>query len=168
MSVRDDACRGKRMRLDALRSALEKRREAGERVVLANGCFDILHVGHVRHLRAAKEKGDVLVVAVNSDASARALKGEGRPYAPQDERLETLSALEPIDYLLLFDEPDASILLLALKPDVHAKGTDYTEETVPERETVRSYGGEIAICGDPKAHSSTELAARVGNAGADG
>lgn len=168
MSVRDEAFRGKWMPVDALGPILEKRRAEGDRVVFANGCFDILHVGHVRYLRAAKEKGDVLVVAVNGDASARALKGEGRPYAPQEERLEMLSALEPIDYLLLFDEPDVSSLLLALKPDVHAKGTDYTIETVPEGETVRGYGGEVAICGDPKDHSSTELAARIGSSSPDG
>ena len=168
MSVRDEAFRGKWMPADELGPILEKRRAEGERVVFANGCFDILHVGHVRYLRAAEKKGDILVVAVNGDASARALKGRGRPYAPQEERLEMLSALEPIDYLLLFDEPDASSLLLALKPDVHAKGTDYTIETVPERETVRGYGGEVAICGDPKDHSSTELAARIGNSSSDG
>ncbi len=161
MSVQGDSCRGKWMGLDALKPVVEKLREDGKRIVFANGCFDILHVGHVRYFRAAKENGDVLVVAVNSDGSARALKGEGRPYVPQDERLEILSALEPIDYLLLFDERDASRLLRALKPDVHAKGTDYTRETVPERETVRGYGGEIVICGDPKERSSTDMAARI-------
>lgn len=161
MSLPRDSCRGKRMGLDALRRVVEKLRADGKRIVLANGCFDILHVGHVRYLRAAKEHGDVLVVAVNSDRSARALKGEGRPYVPQDERLEVLSALAPIDYLVLFDAPDASRLLRALKPDAHAKGTDYTPETVPERETVRGYGGKIVICGDPKERSSTGVAARV-------
>ena len=159
MSLGERACRGKWMRMDALKPALEGLREQGKRIVFANGCFDILHVGHVRYFRAAKENGDVLVVAVNSDVSARALKGEGRPYVAQDERLEILSALEPINYLLLFDALNVSSLLLALKPDVHAKGTDYTPETVPERETVRSYGGKVLICGDPKRHSSSSLVA---------
>ncbi len=161
MSIQEKACQGKWMAMDSLKPVLDKLRQDGKRIVFANGCFDVLHVGHVRYFRDAKENGDVLVVAVNSDVSARALKGYGRPYVPQDERLEILSALESVDYLLLFDELDVSSLLLTLKPDVHAKGTDYTADTVPERETVRSYGGKIAICGDPKEHSSTDLGVRI-------
>ncbi|MEK6709688.1 MAG: adenylyltransferase/cytidyltransferase family protein [Nitrospinota bacterium] len=148
--------------LEALRGETEGLKAQGKRVIFANGCFDILHVGHVRYLREARALGDVLVVAVNSDASARRLKGEGRPYTPEAERLEILASLEPVDYLLVFDEPDVSRLLLALKPHVHAKGTDYTAETVPERETVRGYGGEVAICGDPKDHSATAIGSRLG------
>ncbi len=148
--------------LEDLRGAVERDKKAGRRVIFANGCFDILHAGHVRYLRGARSLGDVLVVAVNSDASARRLKGEGRPYTPLEERLEILSALEAVDYLTVFDEDDVSRLLLALKPHVQAKGTDYTLDTVPERETVRGYGGEVAICGDPKDHSSTEIGSRAG------
>lgn len=148
--------------LEDLRGAVERDKKAGRRVIFANGCFDILHVGHVRYLRGARSLGDVLIVAVNSDASARRLKGEGRPHTSLEERLEILSALEAVDYLTVFDEDDVSRLLLALKPHVQAKGTDYTIDTVPERETVRSYGGEVAICGDPKDHSSTEIGSRAG------
>ena len=148
--------------LDDLRGAVERDKKAGQRVIFANGCFDILHAGHVRYLRGARALGDVLIVAVNSDASARRIKGEGRPYTPLEERLEILSALEAVDYLTVFDEDDVSLLLLALKPHVQAKGTDYTLDTVPERETVRGYGGEVAICGDPKDHSSTEIGSRAG------
>lgn len=132
----------------------------GKAVVFANGCFDLLHVGHVRYLRAARALGDALVVAVNSDRSARGLKGPGRPFTPQEERLEILSALECVDYLLVFDEATVEGVLRRLRPDVHAKGTDYTEETVPERDVVREYGGRIAIVGDPKTRSSSELGAR--------
>jgi rfaE bifunctional protein nucleotidyltransferase chain/domain len=153
---------GKILSLDDLGGAVERDKKAGRRVIFANGCFDILHAGHVRYLRGARELGDVLIVAVNSDASARRLKGEGRPYTPLDERLEILSALEAVDYLTVFDEDDVSRLLLALKPHVQAKGTDYTIDTVPERETVKSYGGEVTICGDPKDHSSTEIGSRPG------
>lgn len=153
---------GKILSLEDLGGAVERDKKAGRRVIFANGCFDILHAGHVRYLRGARALGDVLIVAVNSDASARRLKGEGRPYTPLEERLEILSALEAVDYLTVFDEDDVSRLLLALKPHVQAKGTDYTIDTVPERETVRSYGGEVAICGDPKDHSSTEIGSRAG------
>ena len=148
--------------LEDLREAVERDKKAGRRVIFANGCFDILHAGHVRYLRGARSLGDVLIVAVNSDASALRLKGGGRPYTPLEERLEILSALEAVDYLTVFDEDDVSRLLLALKPHVQAKGTDYTIDTVPERETVRSYGGEVAICGDPKDHSSSEIGSRAG------
>lgn len=153
---------GKLKTADALAGEVEQLKKSGKRIVFANGCFDILHAGHIRYLRAAKAHGDVLILAVNNDASARALKGEGRPYTPEQERLEILSALEPVDYLVLFEEGDVSKLLLRLRPHVHAKGTDYTVDTVPERETVLSYGGEVVVCGDPKDHSSTGIGKRTG------
>jgi rfaE bifunctional protein nucleotidyltransferase chain/domain len=132
-------------------------RAAGRTIVFANGCFDLLHVGHVRYLRGAKAEGDVLVLALNDDASVRRNKGPGRPLQPERERVEIVSALEMVDLVTLFGEPTVDRLLRLLTPDVHAKGTDYTSETVPERETVRAYGGRIAIVGDPKDHSSTGL-----------
>jgi D-glycero-beta-D-manno-heptose 1-phosphate adenylyltransferase len=138
--------------------ALAKRsRDAGKRLVLANGCFDILHAGHVRYLQGARELGDVLIVAVNSDEQVRALKGPGRPIVPEKERAEMVAELEAVDCVTIFPEPTVEELLLALKPDFHAKGTDYTEETVPEREVVKSYGGRVAIVGDAKDHSTTDL-----------
>ncbi|MGH9903858.1 MAG: adenylyltransferase/cytidyltransferase family protein [Pyrinomonadaceae bacterium] len=136
-------------------------RRAGARVVLANGCFDILHVGHVRYLEAARALGDLLVVGINSDAQARALKGEGRPFLPERERAEIIACLRPVDLVTIFHEPTVEALLLAIRPDIHAKGTDYTTNTVPEREVVRSYGGRVAIVGDPKDHSSTEMVKKV-------
>ena len=136
------------------------RREGG-RVVLANGCFDVLHVGHIRYLEGAKALGDLLVVGVNSDDQVSALKGPGRPVMPEAERAEIVSALECVDIVTIFPEPTVEALLLALKPDIHAKGTDYTEDTVPEREVVRSYGGRVAIVGDPKDHSTSELIERL-------
>jgi rfaE bifunctional protein nucleotidyltransferase chain/domain len=126
-------------------------------VVLANGAFDLLHVGHVRYLRAARAEGDFLVVAVNSDSSVRALKGPGRPYLPERERAEILAALSCVDRVLLFDGPDVERVLRAIRPDVHAKGTDYRVDTVPEREVTRAIGGRTAIVGDPKDHSTTDL-----------
>jgi D-glycero-beta-D-manno-heptose 1-phosphate adenylyltransferase len=135
----------------------------GLTVVLTNGCFDVLHAGHVRYLEGARALGDVLVVGVNSDQQVRALKGEGRPLLPQHERAELIASLEAVDLVTIFDEPTVTELLLALKPDVHAKGTDYTEETVPERDVVRSYGGRVAIVGDPKDHSTSELLRKVGS-----
>lgn len=137
-------------------------RENGARVVLANGCFDVLHVGHVRYLAGARELGDVLVVGINSDAQVARLKGEGRPILPALERAELVAALEPVTYVTVFDEPTVSELLLAVKPDVHAKGTDYTEDSVPERDVVRSYGGRVAIVGDPKDHSTSAILTRLG------
>ncbi|MBW2056312.1 MAG: adenylyltransferase/cytidyltransferase family protein [Deltaproteobacteria bacterium] len=136
---------------------VDRLKSRGKRIVLTNGCFDLLHVGHIRCLRGAKELGDVLIVAVNSDESMRKLKRAGRPIMPEGERVEILEALECVDYITLFSEEKVDRLLLALKPHVHAKGTDYTEETVPERDAVLSYGGEIAIVGDSKSHSTTEL-----------
>lgn len=147
-------------RADLVREVVAAKK-ANKLVVLANGCFDVLHVGHVRYLQAAKALGDVLIVAVNSDEQARRLKGVGRPLMPQDQRAEIVSALEAVDFITIFDEPTVAELLLALKPDIHAKGTDYTEDTVPERDVVRSYGGRVAIAGDPKDHSSSEMIEKV-------
>ena len=137
-------------------------RANGSRVVLANGCFDVLHVGHVRYLAGARELGDVLVVGVNSDEQVARLKGAGRPILPEMERAEIVAALESVTYVTVFNEPTVEELLLALKPDVHAKGTDYTEDSVPERDVVRSYGGRVAIVGDPKDHSTSAILARLG------
>ena len=136
-------------------------RSAGLSVALANGCFDILHVGHVRYLEGAKAEADVLVVGVNGDASVRRLKGEGRPLMPAGERALLVAALRAVDHVVVFEEDDVSALLLALRPDVHCKGTDYTPETVPEREVVRSYGGRVAIVGDAKRHDTRALVARI-------
>jgi len=132
-------------------------RRNGARVVFANGCFDLLHVGHVRYLEAARGLGDLLVVGVNSDEQVRRLKGEGRPYVPARERAEVVASLRAVDLVTVFSEPTVAELLLAIRPDIHAKGTDYTEDSVPEREVVRSYGGRVQIVGDPKDHSSTEM-----------
>jgi rfaE bifunctional protein nucleotidyltransferase chain/domain len=137
-------------------------RLAGARIVLANGCFDVLHVGHVRYLAGARELGDLLVVGINSDEQVAIQKGPGRPVLPANERAEIVAALESVTYVTIFEEATVEQLLLALKPDVHAKGTDYTTESVPERDVVRSYGGEVAIVGDPKDHSTTEIIARIG------
>ncbi|MCA1557008.1 MAG: adenylyltransferase/cytidyltransferase family protein [Acidobacteria bacterium] len=132
-------------------------RRNGARIVLANGCFDILHVGHVRYLEGARSLGDLLVVGINADEQVRALKGEGRPLVPERERAELVAALKAVDFVTIFNEPTVEALLRAIRPDVHAKGTDYTEETVPERDVVRSLGGRVAIVGDPKQHSTSEM-----------
>jgi len=145
-----------------LKSVVSAVRENGARIVLANGCFDVLHVGHVRYLQGARALGDILVVGVNSDEQVRKQKGEGRPILPATDRAELIAALESVSYVTIFDEPTVEQLLLAIKPDVHAKGTDYTVETVPEREIVRSYGGQVAIVGDPKDHSTSEILVRLG------
>ena len=145
----------------ALAARLDAERPAGRTIVLANGCFDLLHVGHVRYLEAARREGDVLVVAINSDASVRANKGPSRPLVPEAERAEMLTALRCVDFVTIFGEPTADALLRALRPHVHAKGTEWTPERVPEAATVREIGGRIAICGDPKSHSSTELAKKA-------
>ena len=139
-------------------------REANARIVLANGCFDVLHVGHVRYLAGARQLGDILVVGINSDEQVAIQKGAGRPVLPATERAEIVAALESVTYVTIFEEPTVEQLLLTLKPDVHAKGTDYTTDSVPERDVVRSYGGEVAIVGDPKDHSTTEIIARLGGA----
>jgi D-glycero-beta-D-manno-heptose 1-phosphate adenylyltransferase len=140
---------------------VEAERRKGSTIVFANGCFDVLHVGHTRYLSGARELGDLLVVGVNSDDQVRIQKGSGRPILPAAERAELVASLASVDYVTVFEEPTVEQLLLTLKPDVHAKGTDYTEETVPEREVVRSYGGRVAIVGDPKDHSTTELLTRL-------
>ena len=139
-------------------------REAGARIVLANGCFDVLHVGHVRYLAGARQLGDILIVGINSDPQVAIQKGPGRPVLPANERAEIVAALESVTYVTIFEEPTVEQLLLALRPDVHAKGTDYTTDSVPERDVVRSYGGEVAIVGDPKDHSTTEIIQRLGRA----
>jgi len=136
-------------------------KDAGRVVVFANGAFDLLHVGHTRYLQGAAAEGDVLVVALNSDESVRELKGPGRPITPLVERVEMIAALECVDYVTTFTETDVSRLLLLLKPHVHAKGSDYTVDTVPEVETVRSYGGRVAITGGPKDHNTTDIVTRV-------
>ena len=132
-------------------------RRAGDSVTLANGAFDLLHVGHVRYLRAAKQLGGRVIVAVNSDASVRALKGEGRPLMPAGERAEILAALADVDAVVIFPEPNVRAIIREIRPDVHAKGTDYTVESVPERDEVLACGGRVEIVGDPKDHSTTEM-----------
>lgn len=145
----------------ALAVLLSEERAAGRKIVLANGCFDLLHVGHVRYLEAAKREGDVLVVALNTDESVRRNKGPSRPLQPEAERAEIIAALACVDYVTLFGEPRADEILRALRPDVHAKGTDWRAEDVPEVATVREIGARVAIVGDPKTHSSTDLAGRA-------
>ena len=152
--------REKIVALDALRQRLEEHRRRNQRIVLANGCFDLLHVGHIRYLEGARQEGDVVVVGVNSDASERALKGDGRPILPARARAELVAALAAVDYVVIFEELNVEGLLTALRPHVHAKGTDYTVETVPERELAAKLGVRIAIVGDPKHHSTRDLLAR--------
>lgn len=146
---------------EQLVSAIDAARNDGLTVVLANGCFDLFHAGHIRYLAGAKALGDILVVGINSDEQVCKLKGPGRPYIPEEERAEIVSAFRPVDLVTIFPEPTVEALILAIRPDFHAKGTDYTTETVPEREIVRSYGGQVAIVGDPKDHSSTDLIKKV-------
>lgn len=142
---------------EQLKHQVAQWRGNGEPITLANGCFDFLHVGHVRYLRAAKQLGGRLVVALNSDHSVRALKGEGRPLMPAEERAELLAALADVDAVVIFAEPDVRALIREIRPDVHAKGTDYTADSVPEREVVVECGGRVEIVGDPKRHSATEM-----------
>ena len=142
---------------DKLLVRVAANRRTGARIVLANGCFDVLHVGHVRYLQGAKELGDLLIVGINSDKQVARLKGAGRPIMGERERAEIVDSLEAVDLVTIFDEPTVESLLLSIKPEVHAKGTDYTEDTVPERQVVRSYGGRVAIVGDPKNHSTSQL-----------
>jgi rfaE bifunctional protein nucleotidyltransferase chain/domain len=151
------AARSKIAPLAEVRRHVEAARAAQRTVALANGCFDILHVGHVRYLNAAKAEADVLVVAVNADASVRLLKGPDRPVMPEDERALLVAALRSVDHVLVFAEPDVRGIIEALRPDVHCKGTDYTADTVPERDVVRAYGGRVAIVGDPKTHDTRNL-----------
>jgi rfaE bifunctional protein nucleotidyltransferase chain/domain len=141
------------------RVSIERRK--GARIVLTNGCFDLFHVGHIRYLAGAKALGDVLIVGINSDEQVRKLKGETRPFMPERERAEIVSALKFVDYVTIFDEPTVTELIRAVRPDFHAKGTDYTTDSVPEREIVKEYGGRVAIVGDPKDHSSTDLIQKV-------
>lgn len=147
--------------LEAVQEQVEAVRREGQTVALANGCFDVLHVGHVRYLEGARAEADVLVVGVNGDGSVRRLKGEGRPVMIADDRALLVAALRATDHVVVFEEDDVSRLLTTLKPDVHCKGTDYTEETVPEREVVRAYGGRVAIVGDPKDHDTSALLHRI-------
>lgn len=139
----------------AARAAIERR--TGKKIVLANGCFDLFHVGHIRYLAGAKDLGDCLIVGINSDEQVRKLKGANRPFMPEHERAEIVAALRCVDYVTVFTEPTVEELLRAVRPDFHAKGTDYTVETVPEREIVRELGGQTAIVGDAKNHSSSEI-----------
>jgi rfaE bifunctional protein nucleotidyltransferase chain/domain len=147
--------------LDAVRERVAAARREGRTIALANGCFDLLHVGHVRYLAGARAEADVLVVAVNGDDSVRHLKGEGRPLQPAADRALLVAALRTVDHVLVFEEDDVGRVLVALRPDVHCKGTDYTPESVPERDVVRSYGGRVAIVGDPKRHDTRALLARI-------
>ncbi len=146
---------------EQLMQAIRGERAAGRRIALANGCFDVLHVGHIRYLEAAKREADVLVVAINDDSSVRALKGEGRPILAAVDRAELVAALRAVDYVVTFPETTVARLLERLRPDVHCKGTDYTADSVPERETVRAYGGRVAIVGDAKGHSTKDLIRKV-------
>lgn len=141
------------------RMAIE--RSKGKKIVLANGCFDLFHVGHIRYLQAAKELGDLLIVGINSDEQVRKLKGLNRPFMPENERAEIIDALACVDYVTVFSEPTVTELIRAVRPDFHAKGTDYTPETVPEKDIVAEYGGQVAIVGDPKNHSSTDLLNKI-------
>jgi rfaE bifunctional protein nucleotidyltransferase chain/domain len=152
--------------LSALRRIVQAEKGKGKVVVLANGCFDLFHAGHIRYLRAAKAKGDILVVAINSDRSVRKLKGKGRPILAERERAEILSSFSFVDYVTIFDQPTVAEVLLAIKPDIQVKGSDYTKRTVPERDTVRGYGGRVAIVGGPKIRNTSDviksIAAKLG------
>ena len=147
--------------LDEAREIRERARAEGRTCAVANGAFDLLHVGHVRYLRAAREQADLLIVGVNTDRSVRLSKGPSRPVLPERERAEIVDALRCVDLVVLFDEQDAGALLTALRPDLHVKGTDYTAESVPERALVERLGGRTVIAGDPKDHSTTDLVARL-------
>jgi len=140
---------------------VETAKKLGHCIVFANGCFDVLHVGHIRYLKAARALGDLLIVGINSDEQTSRLKGPGRPLQPANQRAEIIASLEAVDFVTIFDEPTVGELLLALKPDIHAKGTDYTVDSVPERDVIRSFGGRVAIVGDPKDHSSSEMIDKV-------
>jgi len=152
---------GKVVAREELARRLADERAAGRTIAFANGCFDLLHVGHVRYLESASREADILVVAVNDDESVRRLKGEGRPILPAADRAELVAALRCVNYVVIFPEPTVGPLLTSLRPDVHCKGTDYTVDSVPEREIVLAYGGRTAIVGDPKDHSTRELLSRI-------
>jgi rfaE bifunctional protein nucleotidyltransferase chain/domain len=151
----------KLLTFDAALEQVRAARAAGKTIALANGCFDVLHVGHVRYLTGAKAQADVLIVGVNADASVRRLKGPGRPVLPEQDRALLVAALRSVDHVVVFAEDDVGRLLRTLRPDVHCKGTDYTPESVPERDIVRSYGGRVAIVGDPKDHDTHAILARL-------
>jgi rfaE bifunctional protein nucleotidyltransferase chain/domain len=155
------------LKLDLLDPIVRNAKSAGRTVAFANGCFDLIHIGHVRYLQAARSQGDLLVVAVNGDESVRRLKGPGRPLLPEKERALILAAFECVDFVTIFHETDVGHLLRTLKPHVHVKGSDYTEETVPERDIVKSYGGRIAIAGGPKVRSTSDLLRRIAGTGHD-
>jgi rfaE bifunctional protein nucleotidyltransferase chain/domain len=157
----NESARSRIIDLTDLSARIQSLRQNSRLIVLANGCFDVLHAGHVRYLRGARALGDVLIVGINSDDQVEKLKGPGRPIMNERERAEIVAAIDGIDFVTIFSEPTVEKLLLTIKPDVHAKGTDYTEETVPEREIVRSYGGRVAIVGDQKNHSTSEMIAKV-------
>jgi D-glycero-beta-D-manno-heptose 1-phosphate adenylyltransferase len=152
---------GQALTAEAAGALAAQLRAQGKRVVLANGCFDLLHVGHIRYLGAARALGDVLFVGINGDAAVTRLKGAGRPLMPAAERVEMLAALRAVDHVVVFDEDTADRLVALLRPDIHAKGTDYTEGSVPEAASVRAVGGRVAIVGDPKAHATRDLIARI-------
>ena len=147
--------------IDTLKDVSTQARRSGKTIAFANGCFDLLHVGHVRYLQGARAEGDVLIVGINADASVKKLKGEGRPLQNEQDRALLVAALHAVDWVVIFPEDTVENLLLAIKPDVHCKGTDYTEDTVPERHVVKSYGGRVAIVGDPKDHDTSALLARL-------
>jgi D-glycero-beta-D-manno-heptose 1-phosphate adenylyltransferase len=149
------------LRREELSKQVAEWRRSGDRIILANGGFDVIHVGHIRYLHAAKKLGGRLIVAVNSDESMRALKGEGRPLTPAAERAEIMAALSDVDAVVIFPELNVAALIAEIKPEIHAKGTDYTAETVPEREQVLAYGGRIKIVGDHKDHSTTQIISRL-------
>jgi rfaE bifunctional protein nucleotidyltransferase chain/domain len=152
---------GKVLTERALVEAIDRERATGRTIAMANGCFDLLHVGHVRYLQGAAGEADRLIVAVNDDGSVAGLKGAGRPILPAADRAELVAALRGVDYVVVFSEPTLERLLSLIKPDVHCKGTDYTVETVPERAVVAAYGGRTVIVGDPKRHATRELLARI-------
>jgi rfaE bifunctional protein nucleotidyltransferase chain/domain len=147
--------------VEALKVVCEEARRARKAIAFANGCFDLLHVGHTRYLQGARAEGDLLIVGINADASVRKLKGENRPLQKEQDRALLVAALHVVDWVVIFPDHTVDRLLIDLKPDVHCKGTDYTPETVPERETVKSYGGRVAIVGDPKDHDTSALLARL-------
>jgi rfaE bifunctional protein nucleotidyltransferase chain/domain len=153
---------------DGVIDAVARDRAAGRTIAFANGCFDLLHVGHVRYLQGAAREGDRLVVAVNDDRSVAGLKGPGRPVLSAADRAELVAALRGVDYVVIFDDPNVERLLMLLKPDVHCKGTDYTIDSVPERAVVQAYGGRTAIVGDPKSHATRELIARIADSARGG
>jgi rfaE bifunctional protein nucleotidyltransferase chain/domain len=150
-----------RLRISDLPALRARTRRAGKSIALANGIFDLFHVGHLRYLQGARAEADLLLVAVNSDASTRAYKGPGRPVIPEDERAEIVAGLACVDYVVVFPSRDVVPIIRALRPDVHVKGTDYTPETIPEAAEVRAYGGRVAVAGDPKDHSTTELLGKL-------